>query len=44
MNIFLSEYYLLTGDKEVLPKIEEMAFYLAKGQISAFWETRIPDV
>ena len=32
MNIFLSEYYLLTGDKKVLPKIKEMALYLAKGQ------------
>lgn len=32
MNIFLSEYYLLTGDKEVLPKIKHMALYLANGQ------------
>jgi hypothetical protein len=32
MNIFLSEYYLLTGDKAVLPKIRHMALYLAKGQ------------
>jgi len=32
MNIFLSEYYLLTRDKEVLPKIREMALYLSKGQ------------
>ncbi|GAF97658.1 unnamed protein product, partial [marine sediment metagenome] len=32
MNIFLSEYYLLTGDKTVLPKIRHMALYLAKGQ------------
>ncbi len=32
MNIFLSEYYLLTRDKSVLPKIREMALYLAKGQ------------
>ena len=32
MNIFLSEYYLLTGDEEVLPKIREMALYLAGGQ------------
>ena len=32
MNIFLSEYYLLTGDKTVLPKITHMALYLAKGQ------------
>ena len=32
MNIFLSEYYLLTQDKAVLPKIQEMALYLAKGQ------------
>lgn len=32
MNIFLAEYYLVTGDKEVLPKIREMALYLANGQ------------
>lgn len=32
MNIFLSEYYLLTEDKAVLPKIREMALYLAQGQ------------
>ena len=32
MNIFLSEYYLLTGDKDVLPKIRHMALYLANGQ------------
>ena len=32
MNIFLSEYYLLTGDKMVLPKIKHMALYLANGQ------------
>jgi len=32
MNIFLSEYYLLTGDKEVLPKLKYMALYLAGGQ------------
>lgn len=32
MNIFLSEYYLLTGDKEILPKIRHMALYLANGQ------------
>jgi hypothetical protein len=32
MNIFLSEYCLLTGDKAVLPKIREMALYLANGQ------------
>lgn len=32
MNIFLSEYYLLTGDKEVLPEIRQMALYLANGQ------------
>ncbi len=32
MNIFLSEYYLLTGDKTVLPKIRHMALYLANGQ------------
>jgi len=32
MNIFLSEYYLLTQDEAVLPKIREMALYLAGGQ------------
>ncbi len=32
MNIFLSEYYLLTKDRTVLPKIREMALYLAEGQ------------
>ncbi len=32
MNILLSEYYLLTKDKEVLPEIREMALYFAKGQ------------
>jgi len=32
MNILLSEYYLLTGDREVLPKIRQMALYLAGGQ------------
>lgn len=32
MNIFLSEYYLLTKDEQVLPKIREMALYLAGGQ------------
>ena len=32
MNIFLSEYYLSTGDKKVLEKIREMSLYLAKGQ------------
>jgi len=32
MNIFLSEYYLLTGDQEVLPEIQHMALYLANGQ------------
>ncbi|MCP4454592.1 MAG: PDZ domain-containing protein, partial [Planctomycetes bacterium] len=32
MNIFLSEYYLLTADKTVLPKIKHMALYLANGQ------------
>jgi len=32
MNMFLSEYYLLTRDEEVLPKIRHMALYLAKGQ------------
>jgi HEAT repeat protein len=32
MNIFLSEYYLLTKDKKVLPQIREIALYLAGGQ------------
>lgn len=32
LNIFLCEYHLLTGDKEVLPKIRQTALYLAKGQ------------
>ncbi len=32
MNILLSEYYLLTGDEEVLPEIRAMALYFAKGQ------------
>jgi hypothetical protein len=32
MNIFLSEYYLMTRDKAVLPKIKEMALYFANGQ------------
>ncbi len=32
MNILMSEYYLLTGDEAVLPKIREMALYLAGGQ------------
>ncbi len=32
MNIFLSEYYLRTGDAEVLPAIQYMALYLAGGQ------------
>jgi hypothetical protein len=31
-GLFLSEYYLLTGDKEVLPAIREYAVTLAKGQ------------
>ena len=31
-NVFLCEYYLLTGDKEVLPAINEYAISLAKGQ------------
>lgn len=31
-NIFLCEYYLLTGDKEVLPAISEYTIALAKGQ------------
>ena len=34
LNIFLSEYYLMTGDKEVLPKIRHMALHLANGQSS----------
>ena len=29
MNIFLSEYYLLTRDQAVLPKIREMALFAA---------------
>jgi len=32
MNIFLSEYYLLTRDEDVLPKLRQMALYLANGQ------------
>ncbi len=32
LNIFLSEYYLATGDEEVLPEIRYMANFLAKGQ------------
>lgn len=35
MNILLSEYYLLTKDEEVLPKIRETALYFAKGQSHA---------
>ena len=31
-GLFLSEYYLLTGDKEVLPAIREYTVALAKGQ------------
>ena len=31
-NIFLCEYYLLTGDKEVLPAIKEYTVTLAKAQ------------
>ncbi|MEI7901327.1 MAG: DUF6288 domain-containing protein, partial [bacterium] len=31
-NVFLSEYYLLTGDKEVLPAIRAYTLGLAKGQ------------
>lgn len=31
-NLFLCEYYLLTGDKEVLPAIREYTVALAKGQ------------
>jgi len=32
MNILLSEYYLLTGDKAVLPKIRQLALFFANGQ------------
>lgn len=35
MNILLSEYYLLTKDEEVLPKIRETALYFANGQSHA---------
>jgi hypothetical protein len=31
-NLFLCEYYLLTGDKEVLPAINEYTVSLARGQ------------
>ena len=31
-NLFLCEYYLLTGDKEVLHAINEYTVTLAKGQ------------
>ena len=31
-NLFLCEYYLATGDKEVLPAIREITVSLAKGQ------------
>jgi len=31
-NVFLSEYYLLTGDKEVLPGIASLTVRLAQGQ------------
>ena len=31
-NVFLCEYYLLTGDKEVLPGITALTIKLAKGQ------------
>ncbi|MBM3965719.1 MAG: hypothetical protein FJ308_11740 [Planctomycetes bacterium] len=31
-NLFLCEYYLLTGDEEVLPAIREYTISLAKGQ------------
>jgi len=31
-GLFLSEYYLLTGDKEVLHAIQEYTLFLAKGQ------------
>jgi len=31
-NVFLSEYYLLTGDKKVLPGINAITIKLAKGQ------------
>jgi len=32
MNLFLSEYYLVTKDAAILPKLKHMAHYLAKGQ------------
>ena len=32
LNIFLCEYYLLSGDDAVLPQIREAALYLANGQ------------
>ena len=31
-NVFLSEYYLLTGDKEVMPGITALTVKMAKGQ------------
>jgi hypothetical protein len=31
-TVFLSEYYLLTGDKEVLPAITELTVFMARGQ------------
>jgi hypothetical protein len=31
-NLFLCEYYLLTGDKEVLPAITELTTFMARGQ------------
>ena len=31
-NLFLTEYFLLTGDKEVFPAIEQYTIALAKGQ------------
>ena len=31
-NVFLSEYYLLTGDKEVMPGINALTVKLARGQ------------
>jgi hypothetical protein len=31
-TVFLSEYYLITGDKEVLPAITELTVFMARGQ------------
>ena len=32
MNLFLCEYFLVTGDSEVFPEIEELSLHLANGQ------------